>query len=233
MPLARGRARRGQRGGPDRPRTPAPGAAGRPPRHRPAGRRERGAPDRGRHPVGGGLGRHEGRPGRHARPGRDHPRAGGGRHLVLLRLRGGGPGVSGLRHLWEHRPDLLAGDAAILGEPTGGRGGGRLPGHDAGPHLAGRACGPTRPGPSPGATPSTGWPRCWTPWPATRADGRCSTAASTPSSSRRWRSTGGWPATWCPTRPAGGQPPFRPGPDAGRGRGAALQELLGTDLEPE
>jgi succinyl-diaminopimelate desuccinylase len=28
---------------------------------------------------------------------------------------------SGLQHLWEHRPDLLAGDVAILGEPTDAR----------------------------------------------------------------------------------------------------------------
>ncbi len=39
---------------------------------------------------------------------------------------------SGLLELWQERPDLMAGDAAILGEPTSAAGGGGVPGDDAG-----------------------------------------------------------------------------------------------------
>ena len=66
---------------------------------------------------------------------------------------------NGLRQLWADRPELLVADAAILGEPTGGssRPAARAP---SGCASACRAPGPTRPGPTPGATPSTAWPRC-------------------------------------------------------------------------
>ena len=156
---------------------------------------------RGRHRVGGGRVRHEGRPGRHARPGHDRARAGSGRHVVLLRPGGGRPR--------RQRPARAVAGAA---GPAGGRrrrargadqraGGGGLPGDDAGAHHAARRAGPYGPSlhraqrhPSSGPAAPDGWPT----GPAARS---CSTAARTPSSSRWWPSTGEWRPTSSPTRP--------------------------------
>ena len=41
-------------------------------------------------------------------------------HLGLLRGEEVAAAHNGLRHLFEERPDLLAGDVAVLGEPTDG-----------------------------------------------------------------------------------------------------------------
>ena len=66
---------------------------------------------------------------------------------------------NGLGHLLRDRPDLLEGDVAILGEPTGGeleagcQGTLRL-------EVTLRGPAPTRPGRGWGATRSTGWARC-------------------------------------------------------------------------
>ena len=122
------------------------------------------------------------------------------RHLVLLRLRGGGPRRQRAERALRGAPRAAGGDAAILGEPTVGAGGGRLPGHDARwrctwadvrAHTARPFTGPQRhPPPGAGALDR---------WPDGRAVGRHSTAAGTSSSCRRWRSRAGWPATSCPT----------------------------------
>ena len=98
-----------------------PGAPGRPPRHRPAGRGERGAPHRGRCALRRGGRRHEGRAGRPPPSGRMSSRAGRRCHLVLLRVRGGrAANTTGCATSGSSDPTSSAADVAILGEPTGG-----------------------------------------------------------------------------------------------------------------
>ena len=216
---------------------PAPGA-GRAPRHGAAGR-QRGAEARGRHAVGRRRVGHEGRPRRHARPGHapcSEPAV--DVTWCFYAREEIGRDDSGLLELWQARPELLAGDAAVLGRADQRAGRGRLPGHDAGAHHAARRAGPHGP-------PLHGPQRHPSPGPAAAAGGAtgqgarsCWTGAPTPSSSRWWRSRAEWRPTSCPTRRqvtlnhryapdrgqgrGGGVPPRAPRPDARAGGGRHL-----------
>ena len=66
---------------------------------------------------------------------------------------------NGLRRLFAERPDLVAADAALLGEPTGRRDRGRVPGHRCASRSRCTGSGPTRPARGWAATPSTAWRR--------------------------------------------------------------------------
>ena len=162
---------------------------------------DRRPPRRGRHAVGPGRGGHEGRrwrscstwPATVPAPAVDVT-------YVLLRVRGGGPAAQRARPAGGRRgPSSWPPTPPCSAEPTGRRrrGGcqgtmraGRVARRSPGPHGAAVDGGQRRAPPGPGARRAR----------ALRADAvSCSTAASTPSSSRRWASKAGWPATWCPT----------------------------------
>ena len=87
-------------------------------RHR-AGQRQRRGPDRGRHALGGGVGRHEGRPRGDARTPRS-PTSIAAVDVTYVFYAREEVAVVPQRpgELFEQRPDLLAGDLALLGEPT-------------------------------------------------------------------------------------------------------------------
>ena len=116
--------------------------------------------------YGRGLGRHEGRPGRLPPPGRDPPRAGGGRDLVLLRRArrwtrsSTGCATCGSTDptCWRPTPPSWASPPAGWSRPAARA--------RCGSVSRWPAVGPTPPAPTRGATPSTGWPRSWPPWPA-------------------------------------------------------------------
>ena len=122
------------------------------------------------------------------------------RDARLLRGRGDRRGVQrAARACSPSGRTWVAGDLAVLLEPTGGLGGGRLPGHAARPGGRSVAPGPTRPGRGWGRTRSTGRPPCWPGSPPTRPTPSTSTACRTGSRSRWCGSRAGSPTTWCPT----------------------------------
>ena len=213
-------------------RAAAAARARRPHRHR-ARQRQRRGPHRRRPLLRARLGRHEGRPGGDARAGPHRRRARRRRHLRVLRPRGGRrapqrPAASCSRE----RPDLLAGDAAVLGEPTDGaieagcQGTMRAAGHAA------RRPGPHRPavdGPQRRPPPGRRARRRST---ATPSGARCSTAASTARRCRPCRVEGGVAGNVVPDEAvAHRQPPLRPRPHAGRGRGPRARACSAPHLE--
>ena len=92
---------------------------------------------------------------------------------------------SGLKELAEVRPDLLRPMSPCWpSRPTAPSRPAARERCGCGPPWRGR--GPTPPGPGWAATPSTGWPGCSTPWPATSPAAPMWTTANTARGCRRW-----------------------------------------------